>query len=135
MPLSDLQIWSITPEIIVATMACAILMVDVFIPERSRKTIGFGLTVSTLLLAAIAVAVGQDAGYTIGLYGLVVQDRISDISKLSICLITAVVLVYGRGYTEQYAPVKLADKPIHGLIHLARITGRTNHILNAELIT
>ena len=60
MHLSDLQIWSITPEIIVATMACAILMIDVFIPKRSRKTVGFGLTVSTLVLAAIAVVVGQD---------------------------------------------------------------------------
>ena len=101
MHLSDLQIWSITPEIIVATMACAILMIDVFIPKRSRKTVGFGLTVSTLVLAAIAVVVGQDAGYTIGLHGLVIQDRISDISKLGICLITAVVLVYGRSYTEE----------------------------------
>ena len=101
MRLSDLQIWSITPEIIVAIMACAILMIDVAMPERSRKTIGFGLTVSTLLLAAIAVVLGQDAGYTIGLYGLVVQDRISDISKLGICLITAVVLVYGRSYSEE----------------------------------
>ena len=101
MRLSDLQIWTITPEIIVAIMACAILMIDVAMPERARKTIGFGLTVSTLLLAAIAVVVGQDAGYTIGLYGLVVQDRVSDIAKLGICLITAVALVYGRSYTEE----------------------------------
>ena len=63
MRLSDLQIWTITPEIIVAIMACAILMIDGAMPERARKTIGFGLTVSTLLLAAIAVVVGQDAGY------------------------------------------------------------------------
>jgi NADH-quinone oxidoreductase subunit N len=93
--------WIVLPEIIVLIMACIILIISVVLPEKSGKNLGYGLTVSTLLLAALAVLIGREESYAIGLFGLVIQDPISDISKLTICLITVVVLVYGRSYAEK----------------------------------
>ena len=101
MQFSDLQIWAVIPEIIVSIMASTILIVDLVLPKRAGNAIGFGLAISTLLLASLALVMGLDVGHTIGMYGLVIKDRVSDIGKLAICLLTVVALIYGRSYTEE----------------------------------
>ncbi len=100
MTLFDLQPWIVTPEIIVAIMACVILMLDALMKGQTGAR-GFGLAVSTLLVAAIAVVVTKGLGDVVGLFGLVVKDQVSDIAKFTICLLTAVVLIYGRNYTRE----------------------------------
>ena len=96
-----LNVWIALPEAIVSIMACIILIVSVVMPEKRVKNLSFGLTISTLLLAAISVVASWSYGSVSGLYGLAIQDRVSDITKLAICLITAIVLIYGRSYFEK----------------------------------
>jgi len=82
-------------------MACIILIISAVIPGRRGEALSFGLTISTFLLAVISLVAVWGYGSVEGLYGLAIQDRVSDISKLGICLIAPTVLIYGRTYLEE----------------------------------
>ena len=86
------------PEILVSVMACAILLLDLYLPRESRAKVGYGLSVLTLLAATVIALGGLGSGSTLGFNGLVIRDDISGVLKVGVLLGTAAVLVYSRSY-------------------------------------
>ncbi len=86
------------PEILVSVMACAILLLDLYLPRESRAKVGYGFSVLTLLAATVIALGGLGSGSTLGFNGLVVRDDVSGVLKAGVLLGTAAVLVYSRSY-------------------------------------
>ncbi len=88
------------PEIFVLTMACVILMADLFISDRNR-VITYFMSLATLVGAA-ALTIGlSDGERHITFSGSFVSDSLGDVLKVFIYLVTAVVFVYSRQYLQQ----------------------------------
>ncbi len=88
------------PEIFVIAMACAILILDLFLDDSNRH-IGYLLTLATLVGAAVLTARGfhHTAVYTFN--HMFVADPLSDVVNLAIYGLTFFVLVYSRRYLRE----------------------------------
>ncbi|HHM05791.1 MAG TPA: NADH-quinone oxidoreductase subunit NuoN [Gammaproteobacteria bacterium] len=87
-------------EIFVLTMACVILVVDLFLKDAQRH-ITYLLSLATLLGAAILTFGLHDAEPVVTFSGTFVSDSMADVLKFFIYLVTAAVFVYSRTYLEQ----------------------------------
>jgi NADH-quinone oxidoreductase subunit N len=87
------------PEIFVLTMACVILVVDLFLHERNR-VVSYLLAQLTLLGAVLITFVYPVHGTVTTFGGTFVRDTMADVLKMFIYLITAVVFVYSRDYLQ-----------------------------------
>lgn len=85
------------PEIFVLTMACVVLLVDLFLTDKNR-VITYLLSQLTLLGAAVLTVMVQSPvpEHTFG--DLFVNDGLATVLKLFIYLSTAVVFIYSRDY-------------------------------------
>jgi NADH-quinone oxidoreductase subunit N len=84
------------PEIFVFSMACVILIADLFLPERQRF-ITCGLALLTVLGAAILTF--RHFGLSgVAFNGMFIGDPLADILKLAIYLAVFLVLIYSRDY-------------------------------------
>ena len=88
------------PELFLLTMACIILVADLFISDENRSL--------TYVFSLVALA--GTAMFTINMHstevmysfsGSFVKDPMSDVLKLFIYLVTAVVFIYSRGYLAE----------------------------------
>lgn len=93
----DLNIYPIIPEIFLATMAGAILVLDLYIKDQQRW-ITYGLSVLTLIVTAILVLSDFNSSSQKILNGMFVDDGFADLLKVSISLLCAIVFVYSREY-------------------------------------
>lgn len=84
-------------EIFVLTMACVVLIVDLFLNERNR-VITYLLAQATLLGAAVLTVSLHSATTELTFSGSFIRDAMSDILKVFIYLVTAVVFLYSREY-------------------------------------
>ncbi len=85
------------PELFVAFMALAILLIDLLVKDN-RRTVTFSLSVLTLVGAAaiqFATSTGEIA-YTFS--NMFVDDLMSDLLKLFLYMTVIMVLFYSRGY-------------------------------------
>ncbi|MBI3344287.1 MAG: NADH-quinone oxidoreductase subunit NuoN [Gammaproteobacteria bacterium] len=85
------------PEIFVLSMACLVLIVDLFLREDNR-IITYLLTQATLLGAAIFTLASYPDQLTLTFSDTFVRDRMGDVLKMFIYLVTAVVFLYSREY-------------------------------------
>lgn len=89
----------VIPELFVLGMACAILVIDLFVPQN-RRDITYVLAQFTLVGAAVltlALAV-PETRFTFN--GTFVADRLSDLLKTAVYVITAAVFLYSRPYLQ-----------------------------------
>ena len=97
MMLTDLQL--AFPEIFVATMACVVLVADLFVTEQRR---GLTHTLALLVLvfaAIITLRVMVPAGESVLAFSeTFVRDRFSDVIKLFAYLVLAGVFVYAKHF-------------------------------------
>src|SRR3970040_1368621 len=84
------------PQMFVFSMACVILMADVFLPEK-RRFISCGLALVTLVGAALLTIKGFGSG-GVAFNGMFVGDTLADTLKLAIYLVVFFVLIYSRDY-------------------------------------
>lgn len=84
-------------EIFVLTMACLVLIIDLFLNERNR-VITYLLAQATLLGAAILTVSLHSGGTELSFNGSFIRDVMSDVLKVFIYLITSVVFLYSREY-------------------------------------
>ena len=92
-------------EIFVLAMACLILIVDLFIKDPKR-TVTFGLTIVTLLGAAVLTYVFRVQEISYAFNNLYVDDPLADLLKLFLFLSVIATLFYARGY--------LLERPVLG---------------------
>ncbi len=86
------------PEVYILTMACVLLVVDLYLTERFRF-VSYLLAQVTLLGAAM-LTLGQMGGEGTAFTGAFVHDAMSDILKLFIYLVSAMVFLYARDYLK-----------------------------------
>jgi NADH-quinone oxidoreductase subunit N len=85
------------PEIFVFSMACAILIISIFMSHRFR-VVSYWLTQLTLIGAALLTAkVASDAPF-VTFSNMFIADRLADFLKLAIYGITFFVFAYSRDY-------------------------------------
>ncbi|MDJ0881254.1 MAG: NADH-quinone oxidoreductase subunit NuoN [Gammaproteobacteria bacterium] len=87
------------PEIVLLTMACVVLVVDLFLPQEKR---GFTLLLSLLTLVLVAIATVYVAPEnTISTFaGTFVLDQLAVTLKLAVYLVTFLVFIYSRDYLK-----------------------------------
>lgn len=85
------------PEVFVLTMAMVILLVDLFLTEKTRF-ITFSLSQITLLGAAAMTILTHIPSVSLAFSGMFVDDPMADVLKLMIYLATSMVLIYTRTY-------------------------------------
>lgn len=89
------------PEIFVITMACVILMVDLFLTDRSR-IVSYGLAQLSLVGAALLTLSGFNSQASISTFnGMFVQDTMGDILKLVMYGLVFVAFLYSRDYLRE----------------------------------
>jgi NADH-quinone oxidoreductase subunit N len=90
----------VLPELFVLTMACAILVIDVFL-EQSQRHITYGLAQVTLLGAALLLLITFSHAPVVTMFGHYIKDAMGDLLKFFICLACAAVFLYSRDYLRQ----------------------------------
>lgn len=97
MTLESLNIAVAWPEMFLLTMACLVLVVDVFLPDEKRNAT-YILTQLSLLVTFGLVLSGQTDARVLAFNGLFVQDAMADVLKLFVLIISFGVFVYSRDY-------------------------------------
>jgi len=87
----------VLPEIFILTVACSVLVIDLFLKEEQR-VISYGIAQIGLLLAVGVILLSSSGETQVVFDGSVIRDTMSDVLKISICLITAVVFLYAKDY-------------------------------------
>lgn len=85
------------PEIFVLAMACLILVIDLFLKEQNRA-VTYMLTQLTLIGAALLTLGLHSAQPVLAFNDSFISDRMGDVLKLFIYLVSAVVFLYSREY-------------------------------------
>ncbi len=97
MTLEALNYVTAWPEIFLLSMACVVLIVDVFLPDEKRG-VSYVLSIFSLLATLVIVLAGQTEERLLSFNDMFVQDAMSDVLKVFILAISAVVFVYSRDY-------------------------------------
>ena len=87
------------PEIVMLSMACLVLVVDLFLPQEKR---GFTLFLSLLTLVLVAISTWYVAPATsVSTFGgSFILDQLAVTLKMSVYLVTFLVFVYSRDYLK-----------------------------------
>ena len=85
------------PELFILSMACIILIADLYISDE-RRVITYLLSLATLVVAAM-LTINLHGTYTVYTFsGTFIKDPMSDVLKLFVYLVSAIVFIYARGY-------------------------------------
>ena len=87
----------LAPEIFLASAACVVLLIDIFIKERYRLTT-YGLALVSLLGTAALTLWGSQESAEILWSGGYIRDPMSDALKIATCLIAVMAFVYAKDY-------------------------------------
>jgi NADH-quinone oxidoreductase subunit N len=93
----DLDLSPVIPEIVLLSAACAVLVIDLFIPQRNRH-VSYWLTQASLLATAWLVLATATAATTKAFNNMVVDDMVADLLKLFSLVAVSLGLFYGRHY-------------------------------------
>lgn len=93
------QLTAVAPEITLLTLACAVLLIDLFVKEESRIITGM-LTIGSLLVTAAVVYAGMGAEAQVLFDGSIVRDPMGDVLKIAMLLITTMVFLYSGDYQK-----------------------------------
>ena len=100
MTLESLNIAIALPEIFLVTMACLVLVVDLYLPQE-RRNFTYVLTQLSLIITLALVLANQTDIRVLAFNDLFVQDAMADALKLFILIISFGVFVYSREYLQQ----------------------------------
>lgn len=92
-----LPLWPAYPELFLLVMACAILVIDLFISE-DNKIATYVLVQGTLAGCALLTYFTGNAEPVYTFSGMFVDDLMADVLKLATCLTVILVLAYARAY-------------------------------------
>ncbi|MCL7743657.1 NADH-quinone oxidoreductase subunit NuoN [Guyparkeria hydrothermalis] len=129
MTLASLNLQPVLPEIVLAAMACLILLVDPFLPKRG-PTVSYALSLLTLVALFVITLLQMDDSVRMSFGGMVVNDPMADVMKLAIYVLVAAVLVMSRTYLRQRG----IDKGEYYMLGLFGVLGMmitisSNHLL------
>jgi len=90
----------VLPETFVLTMACLVLVIDLFLSDDNR-IISYLLAQATLLGAAMLTVSLHSPGAQTAFSNMFISDSMSDVLKVFIYLVSAVVFLYSREYLRE----------------------------------
>ena len=91
----------ILPELFVLGMACVVLLVDLFVPQR-QQTLTYLLTQLTLLGALFISLMIFPTKAVLDFHGLFVHDQLASILKIVIYITSIFVFMYSRDYMRHH---------------------------------
>ena len=91
---------AIVPELFLLTMACVVLVVDVFLPEAYRA-VSYQLALMTLLVTGGLAVAGYPAEPLVVFSGAVVVDGMGAVLKAFIAGTAFFAFVYSKGYLQE----------------------------------
>lgn len=94
------ELVAVAPEITLLSLACVVLLVDLFVCDSCR-IITWLATVGSLLATAAVVAAGMGGESQILFSGSIVRDAMGDVLKIAILLITTMVFLYSKAYQQE----------------------------------
>ncbi len=100
MTFDALNLMPILPEIILLALACAILLIDLFLHE-GRRDVTYWLSQAALAVTFAAVTWGAGAEQRLSFEGSVINDAMSDVMKQAILLLTAMAFALSRDYLKE----------------------------------
>jgi NADH-quinone oxidoreductase subunit N len=90
----------VLPEIFVLSMACVILVVDLYTDDRHRW-VAYLLSQVTLAGAAVITLAMMSGQPQVGFHNTFVADPMASVLKLCVYLVTFGVFLYSRGYLQE----------------------------------
>ncbi len=99
MTFESLNIAIALPEVFLLTMACLILVVDVYLPADKRN-LTYVLTQFSLIISLLLLMSNQTDTRILAFNDLFVQDAMADTLKMFIMIISFGVFVYSREYLQ-----------------------------------
>ena len=87
----------VAPEIFLFSMACVILLIDIYAP-RKWDAIAYWLTQASLLGAALITIQTHTPGVTLTFNNMFIDDLMSDVLKVAVYIVTMAVFLYSRDY-------------------------------------
>ncbi|MES9968492.1 MAG: NADH-quinone oxidoreductase subunit NuoN [Candidatus Thiodiazotropha sp.] len=97
MQFDSTQLIPVLPEISLLTLACVVLVVDLFIRD-SQRIISYGIAqVGLLLTAVVTLAVSQPTAQIV-FDGSYIRDPMSDLLKLGILVVSFLAFLYAKDY-------------------------------------
>ena len=117
------------PEIMLAALACLILVIGLFVKSPNNHRVTLWLSCLSLLATAWVTATDFSTQTTIAFNGLFVKDAMGDLMKIAMCVLTAGVFVYGRQYNTDRQIFK-SEYYVLGLFGVVgmMVMSTTNHI-------
>ncbi|MCX7055166.1 MAG: NADH-quinone oxidoreductase subunit NuoN [Proteobacteria bacterium] len=97
--ITSLDLALAAPEMFVLAATCIVLLVDLFLTERTRW-VTFALSLLTLAGASWITSVAGFTERTVGWHGTYVADPLSSLLKLVAYGAVAVAFLYGHGYLQ-----------------------------------
>ena len=97
MTLDPSEFMVILPEIFVLSMACVILVLDLFLSDKERF-ISYWLTQITLVFAAVITLSVSNGQTELVFFGTYIADAMGSTLKVFIYLVTALAFLYSRHY-------------------------------------
>jgi NADH-quinone oxidoreductase subunit N len=89
----------VLPELFLLTMACVILVVDLFLKDEQR-ILTYALTQISLVLAICIVYLTMGTQAEVVFHGSVIRDAMGDVLKISIYLISIGAFLYAKDYLQ-----------------------------------
>lgn len=122
------------PEMFIAFMASVILMLGLFIKPARRQEICFYLSIASLLLTAALIIGDFSTRSATAFNGLFVDDPMSDLLKVAICILSAAVFVYSRQY-NRHRGIFQNEYYVLGLFSVCgmMVMASANHLLTLYL--
>lgn len=129
-----LQAAAATPEMLVAFMACLILVVGLYLREEIAHRVSYTMSIGALIATAVLIMLSFNDVSVIAFNNMFVDDSLADLLKIFICLISAGVFVYSRRYNEDRDLFK-GEYYVLGLFGVAgmMIMSSANHLLTMYL--
>ncbi|MBT8429473.1 MAG: NADH:ubiquinone oxidoreductase subunit N, partial [Gammaproteobacteria bacterium] len=90
----------VLPEIFLLTATCLILVVDLFLTDRTRL-LTYGLSLATLIGAVALTQFAAGPERQIILDGSFVRDPLADVLKTGLLLVTLFGFVYAKDYLRE----------------------------------
>lgn len=123
-----------TPEMIIAFMACLILVAALYMKKEAGHKFSYVLSIATLVFVAVQIMTNFSTEATIAFNNMFIDDPMADLLKIAICLISAAVFVYSRQYNQDRDIFK-GEYYVLGLFGVAgmMVMASANHLLTLYL--
>ena len=122
------------PEMLIASMASVILMLGLFIKPARGQEICFWLSIGSLLVTAALIIGDFSTRSATAFNGLFVDDPMSDLLKVAICILSAAIFVYSRQY-NRHRGIFQNEYYVLGLFSVCgmMVMASANHLLTLYL--